>query len=115
MPEGQFTGSRGKYTYENDAGQEIVLRLDTSLVITGSGLAAFNPTTDTTAIPKPLRFKPRGVYWQATEGTFAGKRKFLVCGEVDATNYASDTPLPLTVDGVAGITTGRRGEVQSYA
>jgi len=115
MAEGQFTGSRGKYTYTDDAGGKIVLRLDDSLVFTNSALTVFDPVADAAASPKPLRFKPRGVYWQATAAGFVGKRKFLVCGAITATLYASNAPQALSVDGVAGVTTGRRGETQSFA
>lgn len=115
MPEGQFTGSRGKYVYTDDAGDKIVLRLDNSLVMTNSGLTVYNPTTDADAKTKPLRFTPRGVYWQATGAGFEGKRKFLVAGTADSDLYSATAPATFNVDGVAGTTTGRKGEQLTYA
>jgi len=111
---GQFTGPRSKYVYTNDFGVDIVLRLDETNVIATSGLLTYDPETDVDVIPKPLGFKPRGVYWQATATGFEGKRKFLIAGLGTAGIYASDTPQIFSIDGVAGVTTGRRGEVQSY-
>lgn len=110
MPEGQFSGARGKYAYESDGGETYNLTLDTSLVVAATGLAAAVAGTGT---GKPLNFKPRGVYWQATGAGFEGKRKFLVCA-ADAAAYVANTRTAITIDGVAGVTTGRRGEQFSY-
>lgn len=114
MPEGQFTGPRAKYVYTSDTGDDIILRLDSSLVIPTSALTTYDPVEDTAATAKPLGFKPRGVYWQATATDFEGRRKFLIAGDVSAGFYASNIPVAVTIDGVAGVTTGRRGEVLSY-
>lgn len=111
---GQFTGPRLKYAYENDLGATIVLRLDATNVIADSAMPVYDPAVNTEAIGKPLGFKPRGVYWQATAAGFEGKRKFLICGDPLAVLYSSDVSRAVTIDGVAGITTGRRGEVQSF-
>lgn len=115
MPEGQFTGSRASYVYTSDTGALYVLQLDETLGdLTGVDLDAFDPGSPGAATPKPTRFSPRGVYWQATATGFEGKRKFLVCGTTDATLYDSNVRQTLTIDGVAGTTTGRRGEKLSF-
>ena len=111
MPEGQFTGSRVAYDYTSDTGQAIQLVLDETM---GSiGAAGLSPSTSGgSAIPKPTRFEPRGVYWQ---GELSGKikRKFIVCN-AGAALYASNVSQALTVDGVARRITGRRGETMSF-
>lgn len=114
MPYGQFTGPRLKYAYEDDTGATVVLRLDSTNVIPNSALPVYDPAVNTEAIAKPLGFKPRGVYWQATAEDYEGRRKFLVCGDPLAVLYSSNVPQVVTIDGVAGVTTGRRGEKLSY-
>lgn len=114
MPYGQFTGPRAKYVYTNDIGEQIILRLDSTNVIPTSGLLTYDPAVNTTANPKPLGFKPRGVYWQGTATGFETRRKFLIAGIATAGIYASDVPVAITIDAVTGVTTGRRGEVLSY-
>lgn len=117
MPEGQFSGSKSRYVYETETVDEkFILTLDDSLVTPGQALQPFDPAVPPTGnvCPAPKRFKPRIVYWQATGAGFEGKRKQLVCGTNVATLYATQTPAALTIDGVEGITTGRRGEVQSF-
>jgi len=112
---GQFSGSKGKYVYENDGGGTYILTIDTDLVTAGQGLTAFDPANPPAgAAPPPKRFKPRGVYWEGTAAGFEGKRKFLICGDVTATLYATTASSTLSVDGVAGRTTGRRGETLSF-
>lgn len=111
MPEGQFTGSRAKYEYEADDGTLYKLNLDATLgSVTDNGLA-FLPATST-AIPKPTGFRPRVVFWQ---GELNGviKRKEIVCNPAGAL-YATDKSTALTIDGVAGNTTGRRGEKLTF-
>lgn len=115
MPEGQFTGKRSKYVYTDDRGEQVILKIDETLVIPTSALITYDPAVNTTAESKPAGFKPRGVYWQVTApGTLLGRRKFLVAGTPLAGIYASNVPQAFNIDGVAGITTGRRGEVLSY-
>lgn len=107
MPEGQFSGTRTAYEYTSDSGDKYLLTLDTTLgSITGTGLTA--ATTATIANPAPKRFKPRVVFW---EGTLSGRkvRKKIVC-ETSGGLYAASTSQPLSIDGVAGATTGKRGE-----
>lgn len=109
---GQFTGSRSKYQYTDDQGETLNLKLDDTLAgLTGTGLTAAVAGEGT---PKPTGFQPRGVYWKGTATGFTTARKFIICGTTDAALYASNTPQALTIDGVAGITTGRRGESLSF-
>lgn len=111
MPEGQFSGSRKVYEYTTDTDKVVLLQLDETLgSVTGCGLSA--ATTASEATPPPARFKPRIVYWQ---GVLSGRivRKQIVC-EVDSTLYLSDKSVTVTIDGVVGVTTGRRGEKLSY-
>lgn len=112
MPEGQFLGSRTTYNYTMDDGTEIQLVLDSTIGgIAGAGLAP--ATNGDGSIPKPLRFEPRGVYWQGQLGSSI-KRKFIPCNDAAAL-YATNVSTSLTIDGVSGITTGRRGEKLSFA
>lgn len=111
MPEGQYSGIRKTYEYTADDGNIYLLKLDETLGdLTECALSA--ATTATTGTAKPLSFKPRIVYWQ---GTLNGRtvRKSLVC-DPDATIYQSNTSQAVTIDGVAGFTTGRRGEKFSF-
>lgn len=115
MAEGQFLGSKTKVVYTTDAGKSIVLNLDDDLVVANSGLATYDPgSPPTNVVGKFPRFRPRGVYWQATAPGFEGARKFLIAGTNSATLYTADAPTTITVDGVAGITTGKRGEQYSF-
>lgn len=106
MPEGQFTGTRATYEYVADDGSLYLISLDETLGgLTGTGLDLANDTTTGTELPK--RFVPRVVYWQ---GDLDGRivRKALVCNTDGALYGAKSTAL--TIDGVDGSTTGRRGE-----
>lgn len=109
MPEGQYTGNRAAYIYTSDSGTNIVLQLDTTLAdLPGTGLVKATNASLGDAIPKPQKFYPRGVHWQ---GILNGdvKRKFITCNT--GSDYVeSDVSQSLTIDGVAGFTTGRRGE-----
>lgn len=114
MPQGQFLGSRAPYIYESDSGQQYLLLLDTTLAtLANTGLVAATATNAAGATPRPLRFKPRGVWWQSTTAGTPG-RKFLICGDVTAGLYASQTSQAVTIDGIAGVTTGRVGEQLTY-
>lgn len=115
MALGQFLGAKTKVVYTTDAGKSIVLNLDDDLVTANSGLDVYNPSSPpTNVVGKFPRFKPRGVYWQATAANFEGARKFLIAGTNDAPLYTADAPTAITIDGVAGITTGKRGEQYSF-
>ncbi len=112
MAEGQFTGPRKRYQYTTDQDDTLNIRTDATLGdLAGAGMGAFVAGEGT---PKPTGFQPRGVYWKGTQAGYEDKRKFIICGTVDATLYASDTPQAVTIDGVAGITTGRRGEQVTF-
>ena len=109
--EGQFLGNRVTYNYQMEDGTEIQLVLDETLgSLPGADLVP--ATTGDGSVPKPLRFKPRGVYWQGELGGKT-KRKFVPCNPT-STLYLSNVSQELTIDGVAGKTTGRRGETLSF-
>lgn len=110
MPDGQFTGPKADYIYVLDGGGRVKLKLDPQLVAANSGLVAFDPGSPGALVAKPARFKPRGVHWQATEGIYDGRRKFLICGTNAAALYTATTSTILAIDEVDGKTTGRRGE-----
>lgn len=114
MADSQFLGAKGDFIYIDDTGQKIKLKRDLDLAIANTGLAAFDPVTDTDAIGKPLGFKPRGVWWESTANGFEGRRKFLICGTTAAALYDSSVPVVQEIAGVAGVTTGRRGESLRY-
>lgn len=110
MPEGQFSGQRAAYEYVADDGTTYLLTLDETLGgIGATGLTA--ASSGSTAATKPDRFTPRVVFWQ---GTLSGRtvRKELVCN-ADGSIYTNNSQ-SLTIDGVAGSTTGRRGEKLTF-
>ena len=110
MPEGQFSGQRAAYEYVSDDGSKYLLTLDVTLGgIGATGLTA--ASSGSTAVAKPDRFTPRVVFWQ---GILNGRtvRKELVC-DADGTIYTNNSQA-LTIDGVAGTTTGRRGEKLTF-
>lgn len=115
MAEGQFLGPRGSYVYTSDSGDSYVITTDATLgALTGCDLTAFNPASPGGATAAPKRFKPRGVYWKGTATGYEKARKFLICGTTDATLYDTTVGATLTIDGVAGVTTGRRGETLTF-
>lgn len=106
MPTGQTLGPRRYFLYTADDANTYSLLLDETLGVAG-GL-----TLNDTNPPPPRRFKPRGVYIEATiAGAVA--RKFLVTSENSAL-YATDNSTSVTIDGTAFKTTGRRGEQMSF-
>lgn len=110
MPEGQFTGPRKAYIYTTDDGKTTVLLLDETIAsLTGTGLVPY--TNQSVDMPKTYRFTPRIVYWQSDDRR---KRKRITCGTSSAAMYAKTVSVALTIDGVAGFTTGRVGEKISY-
>lgn len=114
MPEGQYTGQRKSYIYESDAGKKYILLLDSTLAgLANTGLVEATSGNTADATPAPKKFKPRVVFWQGTLNNRT-VRKALVCGDVTATLYAKDTSQAVTIDGVDGSTTGRRGEKLSF-
>lgn len=112
MAVGQELGEKAVYLYVADDNNVYYLSRDITL---GDipGVALERATTASVANGVlPRRFKPRGVHWQAQVGN-RRIRKFLICGNT-STLYRSEVGLALTIDGVAGSTTGRRGETASY-
>lgn len=113
MAEGQYSGQRRPYLYISDSGEVIALLKDETLGdLAGTGLTRATTANIGTATPMPRRFTPRGVFWQG-ELNDKTVRKFLVCNAT-GTLYQGNAPQALTIDGVAGITTGRRGEQQTF-
>lgn len=106
MPEGQYTGERSTYEYTSDKDEKFFMVLDDTL----GGISQLNMPLaggDSTAGNPPKRFKPRVVFWQ---GVLDGRevRKTLVCNRTSPA-YANRS-IAITIDGVQGKTTGRRGE-----
>lgn len=104
---GNTLGVRRYYKYTTDGETEYKYQTDETL---GEAMGA--ELNDT--LPNfPKRFKPRGVYVQAT---VAGQRvrKFLISPESDNTTYAAEASTAVTIDGVNFATTGRRGEQLSF-
>lgn len=111
MPEGQFLGERAVYIYTADDDEEYLIRTDKTLGdLTGTGLVA--ATSSTTAGTLPSGIKPRVVFWQG-ELDDRIVRKELVCNR-NGTLLTANKSTSLTIDGVQGATTGRRGEKQSF-
>lgn len=107
-----LVGPRAKYKYTMDDGTVIKLRLDKDLGdLAETGLVPV--TTADNAINKPLSFQPRVVYWQYIDAAGKISRKALVCA-VDAPAFISKDNFDITIDGLAGQTTGRRGEQISF-
>lgn len=115
MTTSQFLGSRSRYVYSSDSGQDYILTVDDTLAALSTTLTPFDPQQPGTAIPAPRRFSPRGVYWQATAaGENLGARKFIIMGDVSDNRYARTTRESFAISGVAGVSTGRRGEQLTF-
>ncbi len=111
MPEGQFSGDRAKYVYVSEDGTSYSLFLDVTLAtLPNTGLVAQAPGDG--SIPKPIGFKPRVVFWQGELGGRTVRKEIIT--STDSTLYATSTRQLLEVDGVTGVTTGRRGEKLSF-
>lgn len=113
MAEGQFLGPRAAYLYVSDSGEQFVVRLDATLGdLPGIGLVRATTGNAGGATGKPVGMELRGVHWQ---GELNGRvvRKFLVCAATGA-YYEGNVSQSVTIDGVAGVTTGKRGERQSF-
>lgn len=112
MPEGQFSGGRAYYTYTSDSSEVYLILTDKTLGdLEGNGLV--KATSANAGLGNlPRRFTPRGVYWQ---GELNGNivRKFLVCNPTGS-YYQTDSTTALTIDGIAGKITGRKGEQVSF-
>lgn len=113
MAEGQFLGKKGSYKYTADSGNVYVIRRDQTLAtVNGAELPpAVVGDEELSATPKGLKF--RGVFWQAElNGRIV--RKFIICGSILSPLYEKDTSSNLTIDNVAGYTTGKKGEQLTY-
>lgn len=113
MAEGQFLGSKRTYIYVADDNRTYRILRDRTLGdLSGTALNPGTPGVQAGRLPR--NFKPRGVYWQSNElqGRNYG-RKFIICNR-DGTLYTSTDTVSLTIDGIPGQTTGRRGESASY-
>ena len=111
MAEGQYTGEREVYVYTDDNDVDYQVQIDKTLgEIAGTGLVEATSADAQNFLPR--RFKMRGVYW---EGTLNGskKRKFIVC-QSDGDLYKRNSSQTVTIDGVSGQTTGRKGEAMSF-
>ena len=112
MPEGQYSGQKCTYEYTTDLNATYLIVLDATLGdLTDNGMVLATETT--TGVPAPSRFEPRQVFWV---GTLNGRpvRKRIICGDANAPLYATDVSQNLTIDGVAGRTTGRKGEKLTF-
>lgn len=111
MPEGQYSGERGNYVYTSDDGSDYIISTDKTLGnIPGADLQLATAGSD--AVSPPRRFRPRIVYWQG-ELNDRIVRKKIICDSTSSL-YQNNKSVALTIDGVAGFTTGRRGEKFSY-
>ena len=111
MAEGQFSGRKRAYVYVSDANDTYIIRRDATLGdLAGADLEPATTSADGTS--KPTNFKMRGVHW---EGILNGRvvRKFLICNRTGEF-YQLNQSVALTIDGVPGFITGRRGEVASF-
>lgn len=114
MAEGQFSGPRAAYLYVSDSGEQFVIQLDATLGdLAGVGLTRATTGNAGGASNKPSRYELRGVHWQ---GELNGRvvRKFLTCAATGSL-YEGNVSQAVTIDGVPGATTGKRGERQTFA
>jgi hypothetical protein len=100
-----------KYVYTADDLSQFYVYLESANVRPNSGLDLADGTETGVSAGRPIKFKLRGIHWQANTG---GARKFLVAGTNDSELYVTAGSTAITVDGVAGTTTGRRGEKSSF-
>lgn len=114
MARGQFLGPKATYLYVSDSNETYRIRRDQDLAaIDGVDLVRATVQNSIGSQAKPDRFEPRGVFWQATS-IEPGARKFIICGTRQAALYVSTISQALTIDGVPGVTTGRKGETMTF-
>lgn len=109
MADGLILGPKAKFTYVDDDGNEWYIQTLAGLGnVEGTGLTEIegNPTVP----KKPSNIRARFVHWNGNEGKI---KKKLICAP-DGTLYKSNTSGDATVDGVAGVTTGRIGEKVTF-
>lgn len=114
MPEGQYSGRRAVYLYDNDQGTDYLITLDeTNGDLTELGLVKGTPTNVIGVPSLPSRLKPRYVLWK---GTVGGRdvAKRLVCSRA-STAFSSVGSTAFDIDGsTGGATTGRVGEKETF-
>ncbi len=100
-------GDRRYFRYVDDTGRQFKYLTDQDL---GEAVGAL---LDDESPDLPRRFRPRGVYCQATVD---GKRvrKYVICPTAGNAVYASNVSQGVTIDGTTFSTTGRRGERVSF-
>lgn len=100
-------GQRGYYAYTDDVGTQFKYQTDRDL---GTAVGA---TLNSTLPDLPRRFRPRGIY---VEATVSGRRvrKFVICPTADNEAYASNASQVVTIAGTAFNSTGRRGERATF-
>lgn len=114
MPEGQYLGNRESYIYVADDNNSYVILRDVTLAnIPGVDLTLATTANSVGSDDLPKRFTCRGVYWEST-GQSLVRRKFLICGSRTSDLYTATGSTSLTIDGITGATTGRKGEQKSY-
>lgn len=96
-------GQRGYYAYTDDSGNQYKYQTDRDL---GTAVGA---ELEAGLDDLPRRFRPRGVY---VEATVSGRRvrKFVICPTADNAIYAANASQGVTIAGTVFETTGRRGE-----
>lgn len=100
-------GQRGYYAYTDDSGAQFKYLTDRDLG------AAVGATLNATLPDLPRRFRPRGIY---VEATVSGRRvrKFVICPTADNEAYAANESQVVTIAGTGFNSTGRRGERVSF-
>lgn len=116
MPAGS-RGKSAKVRYTTDGGINIVLKVP-QYIIDGGG-HGLQPT-DGTEQARPDGLRPRVVFWEGEitegEGATATTRKIrrsIPCNP-GSLLITAEARQGRTLDGVEGVTTGRRGERRSY-
>lgn len=109
MPEGQYTGEKACYVYVTDTNDNFIVLTDKTLGDLPE--AGLTPFTNQDAVNPPRRFEYRRVFWQ---GVLDGRtvRKSLIVNTAGA--LWDDSSNQVTIDGVDGSTTGRKGERLTY-
>lgn len=117
---GNRLGSKQRYLYfTDDVTVAYILFRDTDLAVAGLGVGAAapelydqdNPPAGITICPAPRRFTPRCVFAQ-DDGT--GARKELIAFHPTADLYSTSSPMTVTIDTLAFVTTGRKGEKLTF-
>lgn len=113
MAEGQELGPKASYVYLADNSSSYIILRDndlslpsfTGLLLYAEGMTGFDSL--------PRRVRPRGVHWM---GFLNNRmiRKFIICGTPDSILFVARSSTQLTIGGIEGVTTGRRGETETF-